>query len=142
MSNLSAFLAQNVEQLEHVKYIASKRIKDGDGKPVEWELKCLTSEEDSALRKSCTKKTQIPGRKYAFQPETDIELYTSRQITACVVFPDLNNRELQDSWGVMGAEALLKNMLTPGEYTDLSYKIQEINGYDTPFEEQVETAKN
>lgn len=142
MSDLSAFLAQNVERVEHVKYAASKRVKDENGKPIEWELRCLTSDEDSVLRKSSTKKVQVPGRKHMFHPETDVDLYTTRQVAACVVFPDLNSAQLQDSWGVVGAEALLKKMLTPGEFIDLSCKIQEINGYDVTFEEQVEEAKN
>lgn len=42
----------------------------------------------------------------------------------------------------MGAEALLKAMLTPGEYAEYLSKIQEINGFDTAFEDLVEDAKN
>ena len=53
MSNLSYFLAENVQKEEVVKYAASKRFKDEKGNPVEWELGCVTSEEDERLRKSC-----------------------------------------------------------------------------------------
>lgn len=33
-------------------------------------------------------------------------------------FPDLNDKDLQDSYGVMGADSLLKAMLTPGSTPD------------------------
>ena len=42
----------------------------------------------------------------------------------------------------MGADALLKTMLKPGEYQDLLKKVQEINGFDTGMDELVEEAKN
>jgi hypothetical protein len=61
---------------------------------------------------------------------------------ACTVYPDLNNVELQESYGVMGAEALLKKMLLPGEYTDYKAKVMEVNGYDMSMEELVDDAKN
>ena len=38
MSNLSAFMQPNVEQVKNHKYVASHRIKGEDGKPVEWEI--------------------------------------------------------------------------------------------------------
>ena len=62
--------------------------------------------------------------------------------TRCVVFPNLNDKDLQDSYGVMGAEKLLKEMLKPGEYQDLIKKIQEVNGFNVSMDELVEEAKN
>ncbi|EQG32401.1 phage XkdN-like family protein [Clostridioides difficile DA00129] len=59
-----------------------------------------------------------------------------------IVFPDLHDAELQNSYGVMGAEELLTTMLTPGEYTDLSSEVGEVNGFDRTFEDKVEEAKN
>ena len=98
--------------------------------------------QDEKLRKSCTKKVQVPGKKNMFTPETDYDKYLGLLATQCVKFPDLNNAELQNSYGVMGADALLKTMLKPGEYQDLLKKIQEINGFDTGMDELVEEAKN
>jgi hypothetical protein len=140
MSDLSAFLAQNAIQDENVKYVASKRFVI-DGKPVEWELQSITSEEDSALRKTCTKKVPLPG-KHGYMPETDFEKYMGLLAAKCVVFPNLNAAELQDSYGVMGADAVLKKMLKPGEYQDLLKKVQEINGFDVLMDDLVEEAKN
>jgi hypothetical protein len=141
MSNLSAFLAQNVAQDENIKYVASKRFVE-DGKPVEWELQSVTSEEDEQIRKSCTKKVQVPGKRGQYAPETDYEKYLGLLAARCVVFPNLNDAELQDSYKVMGADAVLKKMLKPGEYQDLLKKVQEINGFDIGLDELVDEAKN
>ena len=141
MSNLSAFLAQNVMQDETVKYVASKRFKD-NGKPAEWELQSVTSEQDEQIRKSCTKKVPIPGKKGQYMNDTDLEKYLGLLAAKCVVTPNLNATELQDSYGVMGADVVLKKMLKPGEYQDLLKKVQEINGFDIGMEELVEEVKN
>jgi len=83
-----------------------------------------------------------PWEKGAYMPETDYDQYVGRLAVACTVFPDLNNKELQDSYQVMGAEALLKKMLTPGEYREYLSKVQEVNGFDIALEDLVEEAKN
>ena len=54
----------------------------------------------------------------------------------------MNDAELQNSYGVMGADALLKKMLKPGEYAAYLEKVQEINGFNETFDEKVEEAKN
>jgi hypothetical protein len=141
MSNLSAFLAQNAVQDETVKYVVSKRFVE-DGKPIEWELQSVTSEEDEQIRKSCTQKVQIAGKKGQYTQETDFEKYLGLLAAKCVVEPNLNAAELQNSYGVMGADAVLKKMLKPGEYQELLKKIQEVNGFDIGLDELVEEAKN
>ncbi len=140
--DLSSFLAQNAIKVDNVKYAASKRFLDADGKPMEWEIGCVTSTEDEALRKDSTKRVQIPGKKYQYTSETDYNEYLGKLAVKCTIFPNLNDAELQNSYGVMGAETLLKIMLTPGEYADYLAKIQEINGFDRETEEVVEEAKN
>lgn len=142
MSNLSAFLAGNAIKDENIKYVASKRFLGEDKKPMEWEITCVTSDEDEALRKSCTKRIPVPGKKNIFQPETDYNKYLGLLAAKCMVFPNLNDAELQDSYGVMGADSLLKVMLKPGEYQDLLQKVQEVNGFDIGIEDKVEEAKN
>lgn len=143
MSNLSFFLKQNVEQEENVKYVASKRYKDEEGKPVEWELRSLTTEEYEAFNKQCIKRVPVVGGyKGQYTKDLNTEKLTSLMVVACVVEPNLNSKELQDSYGVMGAEALVKKLLKPGEYQNLSQKIQEISGFDILQEELEEEAKN
>lgn len=163
--NLSAFLTKNTIQVENVKYIASNRFlsddpeldeqgnpivigKTADGKPIhkmkpmEWEIKAITGTEDEALRKACAKRVPIPGKKNQYQKETDYDMYLGKLAVACTVFPDLNSKELQDDRKVMGAEALLKTMLTPGEYIDYVTKVQEVCGFETNLQDEVDEAKN
>lgn len=142
MNNLSAFLKQNALENENVKFVASKRFIDDSGKPVEWEICGITSEEDEAIRKACTRKVQVPGKKGQYTPETDYNAYLGKLAARCTIFPNLNNAELQNSYGCMGADSLLKTMLKPGEYADYLAKIQEVNGFDVTMEELVDEAKN
>ncbi len=142
MSNLSAFLNQNAVQEENIKYVASKRFVGDEGKPMTWEICTITSDEDEAIRKTCTKKVQIPGKRNQFIPETDYNQYIGKLAARCTVFPNLNDAELQNSYGAMGADALLKKMLKPGEYADYITKVQEVNGFAVSMEELVEEAKN
>ena len=139
--SLSAFLSQNALKVENIKHVVSERFCE-DGKPIEWEIKCITSTEDEALRKSCYKRVPIPGKRNQFQKETDYDLYLGKLAVTCTVYPNLNDQELQDSYGVMGAEALLKAMLTPGEYADYLIKIQQFNGFEKEFQEEVDEVKN
>jgi len=142
MGNLSAFLAENALKVENIKHIASKRFVDETNKPIEWEIACITSSEDEKLRKDCTKRVAVPGKRNQFTMETDYNLYLGRLAAKCTVFPNLDDAELQNSYGVMGSDALLKAMLTPGEYADYLTKIQEVNGFDISFEEKVDEVKN
>lgn len=140
--SLSAFLAKNALKVENIKFVASKRFLDEKKQPIEWEMKTITGTEDEALRKSCAKRVPVPGKKNQYQRETDYDMYLGKLAVACTVFPNLNDKELQDSYGVMGGEALLKTMLTPGEYADYLTKIQEVCGFETSFQDEVDEAKN
>ncbi len=141
MGNLSAFLAQNAMKVENIKHVASKRFTNEAG-AIPWEISCITSTEDEALRKSCTKRVPVVGKRGQYTQETDYNLYLGKLAAMCTVHPNLDDAELQNSYGVMGADALLKTMLTPGEYADYLTKVQEVNGFEVSFEEKVEEAKN
>lgn len=142
MGTLSAFLAENALPVENIKFAASRRFLSPDKKPMEWEIKAISSTEDEALRKACTKRVPVPGKKNQFQRELDADAYLGKLAVACTVFPNLNDKELQDSYKVMGGDALLKAMLTPGEYADYLSKVQEVCGFDTTLQEEVDEAKN
>ena len=141
MSDFAVFMAGNAAVTENVKYVASKRfVKNGE--PVEWELKPAGTDLDEAIRKECTKRVPIQGKRGQYNQETDTDKYIGKLCVACIVYPDLNNAELQDSYGVKTGDALLKKMLLPGEYTELKAKVMEVNGYDMSMEELVDEAKN
>jgi hypothetical protein len=141
MSDFSVFMtgAKNVN--DTVKYVASKRFKE-KGKPVEWELKAVSSSLDEAIRKDCTKKVPIVGKRGQYNQETDTDKYIGKLCVACTVYPNLNDAELQDAYDVKSGDDLLKKMLLPGEYTEYKAKIMEVNGYDMSMEELVDEAKN
>jgi hypothetical protein len=142
MGNLSGFLAQNALKVENVKHVVSKRFLDEKGQPIPWEICCITSTEDEALRKACTKRVPVPGKRNQYTQETDYNLYLGKLAAKCTAFPNLDDAELQNSYGVMGADALLKTMLTPGEYADYLTKVQEVNGFEVTFQDSVDEAKN
>ena len=141
MSDFAVFMAGNANKTETVKYPASKRFAK-NGKVVDWEIKAIDSDLDEALRKECTKKVPIPGKRGQYNQETDTDKYMAKMCVTCTVYPNLNDAELQDSYGVKSGEALLKKMLLPGEYTEYKAKVMEVNGYDMSMEELVDDAKN
>lgn len=147
--DLSAFLAENaIPPEEEAAFVVSKRFlsdetdKKGNRKPLQWKLKAITGAEDESLRKSCVKRVPVPGRRNQYQQETDYNLYLGKLAVACTVYPNLNDKALQDSYKVMGAENLLKTMLTSGEYAEYLQKVQEVCGFDVPLQDEVDDAKN
>ena len=71
MGTLSAFLAENALPVENIKFAASRRFLSPDKKPMEWEIKAISSTEDEAIRKACTNRVPVPGKKNQFQRELD-----------------------------------------------------------------------
>lgn len=143
MSNLSQFMKQNKVKKENVEYVATKSLIDQNGEPLIWTLKPLTTKENDAIRDDCTKEVPIPGKSNVFRQKLNTSKYIAKMICASVVEPNLNDKELQDSYGVMGTEELLKEMVDdPGEYADLALFIQEFNGFTANMDEKVEEAKN
>lgn len=143
MSNFSQFMKQNKVKKENVEYVATKSLIDQNGEPLIWTLKPLTTKENDAIRDDCTKEVPIPGKSNVFRQKLNTSKYIAKMICASVVEPNLNDKELQDSYGVMGTEELLKEMVDdPGEYADLALFIQEFNGFTANMDEKVEEAKN
>ena len=142
MSDFAVFMAGSAIKDEIVEYVASNRFVDAKKKPVAWKIKAIDSDLDEAIRKECTKRVPIKGKRGQFNMETDHDKYIAKLCVACTEYPNLNDAELQGSYGVMSAEALLKKMLKPGEYTEYKTKIMEVNGFDMSMEELVDDAKN
>ena len=140
--SLTAFLAQNAEKVENVKYVASTRFRDEEGTPMEWEIRCISGDEDEKLRRASIRRALVPGKKSQFTSETDYNLYLGKLAVACTAYPNLHAQELQNSYSVMDAEALLKRMLTPGEYADYLTKVQVVCGFEQDLSEEKEEAKN
>ncbi len=138
--SLQAFFANNVQAELTEEVVISERFKDADGQPIKWKLKTLTESENELIRKASTR--VVKGKNGMRSQETMQEEYVGRLAVASVVYPDLRNTELQQSYGVMGADTLLKKMLFPGEFATLLAKVQEMNGFDRDMEELVDEVKN
>lgn len=139
--NLQSFLADHAIKAENVKYVASQRFVDKERKPIEWELRVLSNDESDQILKECKKKEFVPGTR-DFKVVTDNEKFATELVCASVVYPDLNNAVLQDSYNAVGAADVLKKMLTPGEFTDLLYTVQEVNGFKVGMADKIKKAKN
>lgn len=50
MSGLSRFLKKNKVQKQNAKYAATRTLVDEDGKPLEWELRPLSTRESEQIR--------------------------------------------------------------------------------------------
>ncbi len=140
VNSLEDFFQQKVKAVENKKIVASKRITDKHGKPREWEIKSITNKEDDALRRKHT--TYIKTKSGATMPRIDTAKYNESMIVSCVVFPDLRNVQLIESWGVSTAEELLNKMLTPGEINELLKAVQDVNGWVVDLNELVDDIKN
>lgn len=143
MSNLKRFLKENKIKKENTTFAATKSIVDEDGNPVLWSIKPLTTRENDNLRDDCTMEIPVKGKPNMFRPKLNTSKYIAKMICASVVEPSLYDKELQDSYGVMTPEDLLKEIIDdPGEYNDFAAFIQEFNGFNATLEEKVEEAKN
>jgi|SRR5690606_25624898 hypothetical protein len=138
MSSLKAFFSQNVRPATVEEVVVSDRFIGEDGKPIPWKVRALTEAENEQLRRA----SMQPPRKRGDAPEIQPDTYLAKVTVASVVFPDLKDAELQQSYGVMGAEELLKKMLLPGEYARLVQKVQEVNGFDRDVNELIDEVKN
>ena len=143
MSNLALFMKKNKKVRKNTFYPATKTLLDEKGNPLMWEIKPLTTEETEAIRLECTREVPVPGKRNMFRDKIDSNLYLDKLMVHAIVFPDLYNAELQDSYGVKTPEELLKKMVDdPSEYSDLMSYIQETSGFDKDIQEEIDEAKN
>ncbi|WP_127531195.1 phage tail assembly chaperone [Paenibacillus kobensis] len=138
--DLSAFYAQNAVMEEAETFIVSERFRNSEGAPVPWKLRSMTEAENEECRKSATRK--VKGKHGQQTVETNADEYLAKLVVASITYPDLKDAQLQQSYGVLGAEGLLRKMLRPGEYAGLVAKVQELNGFDRDMNDLVEEVKN
>ena len=152
--NLERLMKENVEKMENVEYCPSERHKDENGNPQVWILRPLTTKEVDAITERHTKredKVEFNSRGKR-RVRKDIEIKSmelaDEMVLESLVDPsraDLQNAQLQDSWGVMNELDLLKAILSvPGEYTDLREEVQRLAGFDIDATDELidETKKN
>lgn len=143
MSDLSRFLKKNKKLKENVQYAVTKSLTDEKGQPLLWEIRPLTSKETNRLTDECTFQEQVLGKPNVFRNKINSTKLLQKMMVASVVFPNLNDKDLQDSYGVMTPEELITEMVDdPGEYNNFGKYLNELNGFNEGINEKVEEAKN
>lgn len=143
MSKFSRFMKQNKIAKENTTFPATKSLVDEDGKPLEWTIRPLSTRENDNIQDDCMIDVPVKGKPNVYRPKLNTSKYIAKMLCASVVEPNLYDKELQDSYGVMTPEDLLKEMVDdPGEYREFVSFVQQFNGFTNTFEDKVEEAKN
>ena len=137
--DLTAFFAENVEQLEECEYVVSRRMKDAEGNPVPWVLRPVSKAQEARAREAAYEYTRSGG---TVNKSLNAMTYEINLIVEAVAFPNLRDPQLQNSWGCMNPADLLGKMLSAGEYMALWQKVNDISDFNTTQQEDVEAAKN
>lgn len=143
MSNFSYFMKANKKVKENVFHPVTASLCDDTGKPLDWEFRHITSKENDEIREDCTKEIPVTGKPNLYRPHVDGSKYTKELLIKSIVTPDLYNVELQNSYGVKKPDDLLMAMVdNPGEYNALVAFVQNLQGFNTSFNDLVDEAKN
>ncbi len=121
--SLNGFFKSNAKSLPDVKVVVSERFTNEDGSPIEWVLHPISTKKVEEITKRNTKTTLKNGKKESVVNEENLN---AELLEAVVLYPSLNDAELQDSYGVSSANELLSVMLYPGETQVLTNALQEV----------------
>ena len=121
--SLNGFFKSNAKSLPDVKVVVSERFTNEDGTPIEWVLHPISTKRVEEITKRNTKTTIKNGKKESVVNEENLN---AELLEAVVLYPSLNDAELQDSYGVSSANELLSVMLYPGETQILTNALQEV----------------
>ena len=143
MSKFAKFMKANKVVKENEKYVATNSLLDENGNPLLWELRHISTKENEDLRESCMMEVQVTGKPGVYRQKFKSGEYIRKLVAASVVYPDLYDAELQDSYGVKTPEELLLAIVdNPGEYSELTAFVQKFQGFDVAFSDKVDEAKN
>ena len=143
MSNLKHFLKANKKVKPNAFYPASENFLDEEGKPLLWEIKPLSAADNERIKDECTTIIETRDRGMKAHPKINIKAMQAKQVVASVVFPDLLNAELQDSYGVKEPEDLLFALLDEaGDYQNLVMFVLKYNKLNVSLDDKIEEAKN
>ena len=142
MSNFSRFMKENKKARENAQFPATKSLLDENGEPMLWTIRPLLTKDNNRITEECMEEIPVTGKPNVFRPKLNMDKYLSKMLCHCIVYPELNNAELQDSYGVERPEDLLKEMIDdPDEYNALVTFVQNYSGIKD-INEEVDEAKN
>lgn len=105
-----AYLPQNCKR-EPLELVISERFCDESGKAAVWRINPISAADVQAMYREGV----VPASAGL------------RLLAASVSEPDLCSVELQNAYGVMGADQLLLKMLSPAEFAKLERAFAELN---------------
>lgn len=104
------FYRENRQDREEEEILLTERLTEDE---MLWRIRPMTQRENEEIWKRCGE---------------DEKRYQETVLAESVVFPDLKDANLQNSYGVIGAERLLARLLLAGEYDCLRREVERING--------------
>lgn len=126
MGVLEAFLHPiAVEETKKVEI--SKRFVGEDGKPVPFEIKTISQDENAQLVKQYTRRKVANG---SVVESFNTAAYTNALILECTVQPDFRDEKMCETYGVLDPMMVPGKMLLSGEYSALVGEIMKLNGFD------------
>ncbi len=133
MSDFKNFMLENVVPADEVVEFKLDRFSEA------FKLQAIGADVEEECRREATNRVKISKSRYT--SELDTIKYQNLVTVKTIIYPDLNDKDLQTSYGVMDAEKLLVKMFRSGELLALQTKVNEVNGYKAD-DELVEEAKN
>ena len=126
MGVLEAFLHPiAVEETKKVEI--SKRFIGEDGKPVPFEIRTISQDENAQLVKQYTRRKVANG---SVVENFNTAAYTNALILECTVQPDFRDSRMCEAYGVLDPMLVPGKMLLSGEYSALVGEIMKLNGFD------------
>lgn len=144
MSELAAFFKQNKPVKKNEFFPASKDFVDKEGNPLLWELRHVPTITMKRIESECTT-IKAKGK-----VEFDASLFNRKKVAAAVVYPNLRDKDLVDSYMAeypldeRTPENLIVLMLDdPREFNALLKKVNEMEGVKAEeTDANIEIAKN
>nr|DAW68406.1 MAG TPA: tail assembly chaperone protein [Caudoviricetes sp.] len=121
--SLNGFFKSNVKTLPDLRVVVSERFTNEDGTPIEWVLHPISTKRVEEITKRNSRTTIKNGKKETTVNEENLNAELLEEV---VLFPRLNDAELQDSYGVTSVNELLSVMLYPGETQVLTKALQDV----------------
>lgn len=136
MTQLTDFLLANPVDTITKKVVVSKRLKDKDGKLLEFTIKPMLQEQYLDYQQQCT----IPkkGGKIDFNTRRFNQLL----ILNHTIEPNFRSAELLQKAGCSQPEQLLNKSLLAGEIQVLAEQIRVVSGFEDSLDDLVDEVKN
>lgn len=137
--DLSFFFADVAEaKVTEIEIVVSERFK-ADGEVIPWRFRIFNADEIDDIKKQSTKVIKRNGAKTL---TIDTTLLTQTVILESVIYPNLKDTKLQESYGTLTNRELLKKILTGPELERLGDKILKAQGFMEDINALIDDAKN